>query len=131
MNEERYPDIEVYLAPLNIRVLNEWLKQRLHVELTSAGKRQWAGTGLSEQKQPLPVLLMESVADSFASLWIDSPDSPWARDIDLARDLNAALGVEVRCSLGGWHPGDAPDRFFRIACDGSEGVMEWPDHHAG
>ncbi|MGJ8516051.1 hypothetical protein [Carnimonas bestiolae] len=131
MSEERYPDIEVYLAPLKITVLNEWLQQRLHVTLDSTGKRQWAGTGLSEKQQPLPVLLMESVADGFASLWIDSPESPWARDIDLARDLNTALGVEVRCSLGGWHPGDAPDRFLRIERDGQESVIEWPDHHGG
>lgn len=130
MSVERYPDIEVYLAPLDIDALGDWLKTRINADLKSNGKRKWRATGLSEQSLPLPILLMEAVTDGFASLWIDSNASPWPRDVDLARELNKALGMEVRCSLGGWHPGDAPDRFLCVNREGQEEVIDWPDHDA-
>lgn len=126
MTVERYPDIEVYFAPLDIDALNAWLQERIGAELASTGKNKWRGRGEFEGVG-LPVLVMASVADGFASLWIDSPSSPWPRDIDLARDINAHLQVEVRCSLGGWHPGDEPDRFMCLKSDGEESVIEWPD----
>lgn len=127
MNMERYPDIEIYLAPLQLERLQEWLRERISADLVAAGKRRWRGTGRSESGTKLPILLIEAAADGFSSLWIDSPDSPWPRDVDLARAINQALAIEVRCSLGGWQPGDAPDRFLHIDANGEEWVIEWPD----
>ena len=39
----------------------------------------------------------------------------------------ARLGCEVRCSLGGWQPGDDPDRFLQVLPDGTEQAIDWPD----
>ncbi len=73
------------------------------------------------------MLLVEKAADGFASLWFDSAHTPWPRDADCARDAAARLGCEVRCSLGGWQPGDDPDRFWQVLPDGHEGAIDWPD----
>ncbi|MBZ9558141.1 MULTISPECIES: hypothetical protein [unclassified Modicisalibacter] len=124
---ERYPDIEIYLAEADITALDEWLGSRLDAPpLQRRGKRQWRSDGHC-QARTIPVMLVENAADGYASLWFDSDATPWPRDIDCARDAARALGCEVRCSLGGWQPGDDPDRFWQVRADGQEGAITWPD----
>ncbi|WP_346795797.1 hypothetical protein R5M92_10065 [Halomonas sp. Bachu 37] len=124
---QRYPDIEIYLAKARLDDLNAWLATILDAPpLTPAGKDKWKTEGRC-QGERIPVLLVEQIADGFSSLWFDSGDSPWITDQDCAQQAAERLGVEVRCSLGGWHPGDDPDRFWQVFPDGREGPVEWPD----
>lgn len=124
---ECYPDIEIYLATVKRDAINAWLGETLGAPpLESVGQQRWRSRG-RYQGDVIPILLVEHAADGFASLWLDSPATPWATDADLARDCVAALGCEVRCSLGGWHPGDDPDRFLQITADGNETTIEWID----
>lgn len=125
---EHYPDIEVYLACNDAERISQWLAGALDtpVTLERAGKHQWRAAPVYKG-QRLPVLLVENAADRMASLWFDSDATPWPRDVDCARAASQALECEVRCSLGGWQPGDDPDRFFQVLADGSEGVVHWPD----
>ncbi|PMR76199.1 hypothetical protein [Billgrantia endophytica] len=122
-----YPDIEIYLAQAPLDALDAWLGERLDAApLSPAGRRKWQTRG-HHDGQTVPILLVENAADGYASLWFDSAHTPWARDADCAREVAERLGVEVRCSLGSWQPGDDPDRFWRVLPDGSEAVIEWPD----
>ncbi|WP_208858057.1 hypothetical protein [Halomonas aestuarii] len=124
---ESYPDIEIYLASGDVARLDAWLQEAIGAEpLTPAGKRQWRTRGRRGEAE-VPVLLVEKAADGFASLWLDSPDTPWATDAECAREAAARLGCEVRCSLGGWQPGDDPDRFLQVLPDGTEQPIDWPD----
>ena len=124
---ECYPDIEIYLAEADIERVGAWLRDVLDAApLKSAGKRKWRCHGHRGQTA-IPVLLVENAADGFASLWFDSAETPWPRDTDCARDAARALSCEVRCTLGGWQPGDDPDRFWQVLPDGSEGAIVWPD----
>lgn len=124
---ERYPDIEIYLADVTTERLDAWLGETLDAApLKPAGKHKWRGHGRRDGVD-IPILLVENVADGFASLWFDSAATPWPRDIDCARDVARALACEVRCSLGGWQPGDDPDRFWQVRPDGQEGAIVWPD----
>lgn len=123
---ERYPDIEIYLARTTAGVLDAWLSKTLGTApLTPAGKGQWRTTGTCHG-QPVPVLLVENAADGFSSLWFDSDQTPWPTDQEAARHAAVALGVKVRCSLGGWSPGDDPDRFWQVLPNGEEGPVHWP-----
>jgi hypothetical protein len=122
-----YPDIEIYLAKAPLEALSEWLTAAIGAEpLAPAGKGKWRTRGRLEE-QEIPVLLVEKAADGFASLWFDSPATPWESDQACARAAATKLGCEVRCSLGGWQPGDDPDRFLRVLPDGSEAEIHWPD----
>ncbi len=124
---ERYPDIEIYLAEATVERIDAWLGETLDAApLKPAGKRKWRGQG-HHDGATIPVLLVEGAADGFASLWFDSAATPWPRDADCARDAARALGCEVRCSLGGWQPGDDPDRFWQVHPDGQESAIVWPD----
>lgn len=122
-----YPDIEIYLARCEIAPLDAWLEQAIGAPpLTPAGKRKWRTLGRGDGGE-VPVLVVENAADGFASLWLDSAETPWASDSECAREAARQLGCEVRCSLGGWQPGDDPDRFLQIEADGSERPIDWPD----
>lgn len=124
---ERYPDIEIYLANADHECLNAWLSATLGAApLEPAGKHKWRTHGQRDGTR-VAVLLVENAADGFASLWFDSDATPWPRDTDCARDAAHALACEVRCSLGGWQPGDDPDRFWQVLPDGRESAIDWPD----
>lgn len=124
---ERYPDIEIYLAETNIEHIDAWLREVVDAEpLKPAGKRKWRSRG-RDDSHDIPILLVENAADGFSSLWFDSAETPWPRDTDCARDAARALQSEVRCTLGGWQPGDDPDRFWQVLPNGSEGTIHWPD----
>ncbi|MBW6390464.1 MAG: hypothetical protein LPK08_08485 [Halomonas sp.] len=123
----RYPDIEIYLRQPQPGAIDAWLGETLDAApLRGAGRGKWQTRGHHEGHE-VPVLLVEKAADGFASLWFDSSHTPWLRDCDCARDAAARLGCEVRCSLGGWQPGDDPDRFWQVLPDGSENAIDWPD----
>ncbi|NWO57242.1 hypothetical protein [Chromohalobacter israelensis] len=125
---ERYPDIEIYLAKTDIEAIQQWLDEHLEAPspLVKRGKHQWRARARHAASE-IPILLVENAADGFASLWFDSPHTPWPRDVDCARAAARTLGCEVRCSLGGWQPGDEPDRFWQVRADGVEGAIHWPD----
>ncbi|MBB3142300.1 hypothetical protein [Halomonas organivorans] len=124
---ERYPDIEIYLARVEPDALNAWLGEALDAApLAPAGKHRWRTRGRHGEAE-IPVLLVDKAADGFASLWLDSAESPWPTDAELARAAAKRLGCEVRCSLGGWQPGDDPDRFLQVRPDGGEATIDWPD----
>ncbi|GHE22354.1 hypothetical protein [Halomonas urumqiensis] len=126
-SDTRYPDIEIYLATIDRASLDAWLGETLNAEpLAPAGKQKWRTRGTLEGHE-IPVLWMEKAADGFSSLWFDSAFTPWESDQDCALAAAAHLGCKVRCSLGGWQPGDDPDRFLEIMPDGSQAAIDWPD----
>lgn len=127
IDESRYPDIEIYLAKASIDDLDDWLRLAIQADpLAPSGKHQWRSRGRFDHDD-IPVLLVEKAADGFASLWFDSSHTPWETDRACARAAAAHLGCEIRCSLGGWQPGDDPDRFLRVCSDGREEEFIWPD----
>ena len=124
MSIERFPDIEVYTKGIDTDALLAWLHETLHATLAPAGKGRWRGEGKGEHGAAVPCMVMEKAADGFTSLSFDSDATPWPRDIDCARALHAALSGEVRCSPGGWLPGDEPEQYIRLR-GGEESVMTW------
>ncbi|WP_110710389.1 hypothetical protein [Salinicola sp. CR57] len=126
---ERFPDIEIYLAVADVEAITRWLRQALgddDLTLGRAGKGIWRGRTAGAEPG-VGIMLVERAADGYASLWFDCDATPWPRDTDCARDAARELGCEARCSLGGWQPGDDPDRFWQVTPDGHEHTIEWPD----
>ncbi|MAM57124.1 MAG: hypothetical protein CMN25_07305 [Salinicola sp.] len=126
---ERFPDIEIYLAVADVDAITQWLRQALDddaLTLNRAGKGIWRGRTAGAERG-IGIMLVERAADGYASLWFDCDATPWPRDADCARDAARELGCEARCSLGGWQPGDDPDRFWQVTPDGRESTIEWPD----
>ncbi|GHB20023.1 hypothetical protein [Salinicola rhizosphaerae] len=126
---ERFPDIEIYLADADAEAITAWLQDALgdsELALKRTGKGLWRGRAITSSGA-IGIMLVERAADRFASLWFDCDATPWPRDTDCAREAAATLACEARCSLGGWQPGDDPDRFWQVLPDGREGTIDWPD----
>ncbi|WP_251977470.1 hypothetical protein [Salinicola avicenniae] len=126
---ERFPDIEIYLARLDADAIENWLQTALEdaeLQLKRTGKGIWRANATCGGRR-VGIMLVERAADGFASLWFDCDATPWPRDTDCARDAARALACEARCSLGGWQPGDDPDRFWQVLPDGQEATIDWPD----
>ncbi|WP_110666997.1 hypothetical protein [Salinicola halophilus] len=126
---ERFPDIEIYLADVDTDAITAWLRETLGDEglELSRGKRGIWHARASTTAASIGIMLVERAADRFASLWFDCDATPWPRDTDCAREAARSLGCETRCSLGGWQPGDDPDRFWQVLPDGTENAISWPD----
>lgn len=117
----RQPDIEIYLREEHLDSLCDWLGNAFGpIELgawqglTRRGKLRMGDTSV-------PLMLVRKAAGKWASVWFDSDCTPWETDLDCARAIQAALGEEVRCSVGGWSEADGednPDRWMKVNAEG-------------
>lgn len=117
----RQPDIEIYLKDCDLEAVSHWLSTAL------AATPHWLTKGQISQAliAQLPVTWFKHAVGKWSSLLIESAASPWATDLDCAQAAYAALGVEVRCSLGGWQEsqGEAnADQWLKV---NAEGVTEF------
>ena len=107
---QRLPDLEVYIKCPDISVIQHWLAEQLPSLTLLKEKKGKPITYIYQADhngQRLPIVLVEKAAGGFASLWIDSNQSPWDNDEALATVLIKQLGLEIRFAKGGWSEGDA------------------------
>lgn len=96
-------DIEIYIRDPAPKAIEAWLQSHFeYVELAPfpAGKGFKGHVGNTSQK--VPVKLFMNAVGKYASLLLESPDTPWQNDLSCARDAWQALGKEVRCATGEW-----------------------------
>lgn len=115
----RQPDIEIYLRDDHLDALTGWLGTLGELSmLPPSGLTQ---RGMLTTTSAISLMIVRKAAGKWASIWFDSPDSPWANDLDCARAVHAAIGQEVRCSVGGWTEADGEadaDRWLKVNADG-------------
>ncbi|WP_242521653.1 hypothetical protein [Motiliproteus sp. SC1-56] len=111
---ERHPDIEIYIKAHPLVRIEQWLRARFDTVEPAGSTKQGVRFYLSWQGQRLPALVVEKAAGNFTSLWFDSDQTPWDRDIDCAREAAAEFECEVRCIASGWKEGDEPDEWWSI-----------------
>lgn len=117
----RQPDVEIYLKEEHLDALTAWLEQTFD----GLALREWKGLTrhgtLNIEDAAVPIMVVRKAAGKWASVWFDSDATPWASDLDCARAIHAAIGQEVRCSVGGWseEQGDADaDRWMKVNEEG-------------
>ena len=94
----RQPDIEIYLKDASQEAISAWLSEALG----PCSEWQQRGQTLKCQAGAIPVVFLPKAVGKWHSLMLESDATPWADDIACARAAFAALGVEIRCSTGGW-----------------------------
>ncbi len=120
------PDIEIYIKGAKLPAVLQWLEQlgtRMKIsEQSQARVRGSIETAAIE----IPFLLVPEAVKGFASLWFDSPDTPWPNDLVCARAVTTALGCETRCAVTSWAEDENPEdeKWWKITPEG-EGQIRW------
>lgn len=110
-------DIEIYLLSCPQERILDWLQQTFtHLETPRTHNAQTLLV-VQHQQQAINVTITEQAAGKkFTSVWFDSPNTPWANDIDCARQAYAAMACEVRCINSSWQEDEStdPDQWWKI-----------------
>lgn len=126
---EAFPDIEIYVQDPEQSQIDQWFSELFTT--VSASKRLDKRTLAYEVTTPagvqFAVNVVEKAAGKYWSIWFDSPETPWATDIDCARAAFAYFGKTIRCSVGSWEPDQPMDLWWQISSKG-EGEISWPDN---
>tara|TARA_R110001583_G_scaffold23129_2_gene85915 strand:- start:33 stop:422 length:390 start_codon:yes stop_codon:yes gene_type:complete len=121
---DRHPDIEIYLKQQSIEKITDWLTA-IFEQCDTLGKRGHTHNfRVTYQGISIPVTVIDRASKEFTSIWFDSPDTPWALDLDCARQAQQQLTTEVRCIASGWKEGDEPDEWWSLTEQG-ENLILW------
>ena len=115
----RQPDIEIYLKDADQQAVAAWL----HEALGPVSEWQQRGQIFKCQAGAIPVVFLPKAVGKWHSLMLESDATPWADDVSCARAACAALGVEVRCSIGGWSEEqgiEGADRWIKVNAEGEQ-----------
>ncbi len=120
-------DIEIYLLKPEQEALNQWLMARFG----QLGANPWPnlpqgawGGMVIWQQQNIPIMLVPKASGQFASLWFNSPNTPWPDDLSCAQEIHAALGIEVRCSPSGWQEDKDSELWYQLR-QGQLNLIPW------
>ncbi len=122
----RQPDIEIYLRDDHLDDLFDWLGREVG-QLSLQAPTGLTQRGTLTAAQAIPMMVVRKAAGKWASVWLDSDQTPWDTDLDFARAVYAGIGREVRCSVGGWTESDGEadaDRWLKINSEG-EAEFVW------
>ena len=121
---ERQPEIEVYLRDCPMERLVAWLRSAIG----TLEAPEEAGAAVVYASAIGPVVVTPGIEGGpFLGVWFNTPHSPWATDVDCARQVAKELGCTVRCCPGQHFPEVpwwASDQFLEIA-GGVEQIVTW------
>lgn len=126
---EAFPDIEIYVQDPEQSQIDQWFSE-LFTQISAPkrlDKRTLAYEVTTATGVQFSVNVVEKAAGKYWSIWFDSPETPWATDIDCARAAFAFFGKTIRCSVGSWEPDQPMDLWWQISNKG-EGEISWPDN---
>lgn len=116
----RQPDIEIYLKDADRDAVSQWLRD----VFGSLQEWQQNGQAATSTAGDIEVTWYPRAVGKWSSLFFASDATPWASDLDCARDAFAALAVEIRCAPGGWVEDQEADPDMWLKVNG-EGVQEF------
>ncbi len=121
---KRQSEIEIYVRDSPPERLVAWME--LVVGPLAPAKDARAATVYSSRIGPV-VVRPGIEGGPFVGVCFNSSDSPWATDVDCARQACMEFGYVVRCCPGQHYPGVpwwASDQFLEIA-GGVEQIVTW------
>ncbi|NQV64124.1 MAG: hypothetical protein HQ497_02060 [SAR86 cluster bacterium] len=117
---QAFPDIEIYIKRPDLSALQDWLNG-LMGPITSM--TNGATTSITMANSQVCVIVENVVKGGYTSVWFKSDQTPWATDRDCALAAWEALGLETRCSNGGWDGND--EQGWRRFTAAGETIVNW------
>lgn len=125
-NEQRHPDIEIYIKDRSVAQISDWLEticDSLESEFQQGQVHHYIGA-INGTK--IPVMIHEKVSGkAWTSVWFNSDQTPWLKDLDCARQAATTLNTQIRCIASGWNTGDEPDEWWKVDTDGQAEKCLW------
>ena len=120
------PDIEIYLQRAAPRDIVSWLKKHFEIMETVSQGDSHTLTLAYEGKSLECVIVEKAAIGGYVSVWFKKNETPWSSDEECASEAFTVLGVESRCSVGGWKPGADDDSggWYRFTDEGRS-VVNW------
>ncbi|WP_296055953.1 hypothetical protein [uncultured Amphritea sp.] len=121
--DQRHPDIEIYIKDRSLERITQWLQglcQSLKRDFEQGQVHHFIG---SIDDCEIPVMIHEKVSGkAWTSIWFNSDQTPWVKDLDCAEQAARELDTEIRCIASGWTTGDDPDEWWRVEKDTIEKI---------
>lgn len=121
---DRHPDIEIYVRQCSIEKITLWLES-VFERLEANGKQGHTYRFMAiHQNISIPITVVDRATKDYCSIWFDSAQTPWIRDLDCALQAQQQLDTEIRCIVSGWTEGDEPDEWWSVTEQG-ESKIQW------
>jgi hypothetical protein len=115
-------DIEIYVKNIAASAVEQWLQAMGWQTDASILNRTTTKIIASTSDKSFTVLAVSS--GKFTSIWFQSDQTPWANDVDCAKQAWQHFGKEVRASQGGWLEDNKDDRWWKLD-DSGEALIDW------
>ncbi|BBB27476.1 hypothetical protein [Amphritea japonica] len=121
---QRHPDIEIYIKDRSLEQITDWLAthcQPLKRDFEQGQVHHFVGL-INDQE--VPVMVHEKVSGkAWTSVWFNSDQTPWFKDLDCAEQASKELDTQIRCIASGWNTGDDPDEWWKVEQGNSEKIQ--------
>lgn len=122
---EQFDDLEIYVEGEPLEDIKQWLQQAFpDGEIGRESKKGFRFNGNHEQNATPITVVKNAGQTGFTSVWVQSKNTPWANDIEMARAAAKALSLVVRCIESAWQKGDDPDQWYEVSPSG-EKTITW------
>jgi hypothetical protein len=118
-------DIEIYIQACPMEPLLNWLARVFGKANRTLKEGTVAIYRFQTASEIVPVIVTPPTdAGGWTSVWFNSPHTPWATDLDCARQAAAELGCTVRCERSE-QSGKQPAKMFVNIAAGQETLVAW------
>jgi len=124
MTEERHPDIEIYVKNRAVADIEAWLNNCFEQLSDISHKGLIHEYQATLNGESIPVLIHEKVVGkAWVSVWFNSDQTPWQKDLDCAVQASADMETQIRCIASGWNTGDEPDEWWKVENGNQEQII--------
>jgi len=125
-DNQRHPDIEIYIKDRSLEQITSWLGSICKQLENEHNQGQIHNYFAQMDTQTIPIMIHEKVSGkAWTSVWFNSDQSPWQKDLDCAMQAAKQLDTQVRCIASGWNTGDDPDEWWKVENSGETSKMQW------
>ena len=120
---DHFDDLEIYVEGEPLEAIKQWLSSSFpNGETKRESKKGFRFEG-RHQGDSTPITVVKNAGQTgFTSVWVQTKNTPWANDIEMARSACESLKLPIRCIESAWQKGDDPDQWYEITPQGERKI---------